>query len=87
MDTHIPFSHPLVYYESIRTGLQPGFFLFLSAMLEKQESSVYRILKSQKTITLAKVSSTKEFSSIDLLCCDIESYGLNLYNLKKSKNY
>ena len=48
MDTHIPFSHPLVYYESIRTGLQPGFFsLFVSHVRETRELSLLNLKKSK----------------------------------------
>ena len=53
-------------------------FLFLSAMSEKRQSaiskilkftgSVYRVIQSQKTISLAKISFTKQFILIDLWC-------------------
>ena len=55
-------------------------FHFLSAISEKQESTIieslkfkvssYGILKIQKTISLAKVSLKKQFNLIDVSCCD-----------------
>ena len=36
----------------------------------KFKGSIYRILKSQKTISLAKISLTKQVNLIDLSCCD-----------------
>ena len=56
------------------------YFLFLSVMSEKQESTISESLnftdsdlenlKNSKTISLAKISSIKQFSLIDLSCCD-----------------
>ena len=89
------------------------FFLFLSVMSEKQESTISESLnftdsnlenlKKSKTISLAKISSIKQFSLIDLSCCDksincksigekqyinpFHATGLFRYPLKTSENF
>ena len=55
-------------------------FIFLSVVSEKLKNtiseslkfigSIYRILKSQESIFFTKVSLEKQFSLIDLSCCD-----------------
>ena len=71
--------HLCVVFPLLEFQKKIAVFHFLSAISEKQESTIseglkfkvssYRILKIQKTISLVKVSLKKQFNLIDLSCC------------------